>query len=131
KGFHHTDASKRVLYLCIDIGNALPASLERAIQLFREVKREHSQDRQEEKDRQGQFDVDVDQNDKGADELDRVDQVVLRRVMIELCQGEQIVGQAGHELPGPLVVEETERELLVMVEELAAHVAFHHGAHRV
>ena len=51
--------------------------------------------------------------------------------MIQLGHVERIVGEACHQLSCFLLVVKAKGQLLVMIEQLAAHVTFHEGAHHM
>ena len=59
------------------------------------------------------------------------DREIFRSVMIELGEGKEIVGDPSHQLAGSLPVVKAEREFLVVLEQISAHVALHHRAHHV
>ena len=56
---------------------------------------------------------------------------ILRTVVKQFADLEQIIGDPGHELSHLLIVKKTKRELLIVLKNLVSHVIFHFGAHDV
>ena len=66
-----------------------------------------------------------------AEDGDEGDEQVLRPVVGQLRQLEQVAGQAAHELAGAVLVVEVEAQLLHMVVQVAADVRLHPDAEGV
>ena len=76
-------------------------------------------------------DVDEGEIYKGCDYRDGADDDVFRTVVSQLGNVLQVVGDAGHQAAGLVVVEETVGQLLVVFKNLAAHLCLHSDAHHV
>ena len=75
--------------------------------------------------------MDGHEDDQRAEDRERTGQDVLGAVVRQFDDLEQVVGDAGQEDAGPVVVEEAVGQLLHVREDVPAHVRFHHRAHAV
>ena len=131
KGFHHANPGQGILHLGVDIPDPLPVAAQGDVDPAVEIGRIQEHHRQEEEHGDGQRGVDLEQDEEGADEFHRIDNKIFRSVMIQLGKQEQVIRDPRHELSCALLVVEAQGQFLIMVEQLAAQVAFHHGAQGV
>ena len=71
------------------------------------------------------------QDDERTDYLNERYDYILRSVMKELGNIKKVISDPAHELSDLLVVEERERQLLIVFEDLGTHVIFHLCTHNM
>ena len=128
---HDADAAEGVLQRRIDPGHFLPVIGERRLHAFILT---HGKDRHADHDRretQRQRRVDPHQQDERSDDLDHGDKDVLRSVMRELRDVEQVRHELAHHLAGVVLIVIREGQCLVPVEQVAAHLRLDTRSHHV
>ena len=75
--------------------------------------------------------VDRQKDDQRAEECERAGQDVLRTVVRQFDDLEQVVSDAGEQDAGPVLVKEAVGKLLHMGEDVPAHIRFHERSHPV
>ncbi len=131
EGLHHPDPGQRVLHPLIDRPDLLLAHLQGGVHPAAEVQGIGHRHRHQPQDHPGQRPVQARQDQHRARELQHRDRQVLRPVMIELAEREQVVGDPAHQLPDPLAVIEAERQSLAVLEQGAAQGALHLRPHHM
>ena len=90
---------------------------------------EHAQDQNDQ--RQGETPVDQEEEHERTDDLYQRDEEILRPVVGEFRDVEQVGHELAHHLPGVVPAVIGEGKLFIVVEKLLAHVPLHIGAHHV
>ena len=131
EGFHHPDTGKRILDLLVDRRDLLFAQPQRRSHAFVEIDGVDDRDREDAEDDQRQRQVDERQQGDCAHKLQDRDGDIFRPMVAKLTDIEEVVGDPAHKLPDPLSVVKAERQFLIVLEQLAAHGAFHLRAHHM
>ena len=131
EGLHHADAADILLDPGIEGGDTTVLRLPVPCHATAVAEGDEGDHRQDGGGQEGQRRVDVDHQREGADQGHHRDEEVLRAVMGDLADLLQILGDAGDEVTGLLVVEIAERELLQMIEGTATHLGLDIDAEHV
>ena len=131
EGLHHAHPADVLL----DAGVELPDATEQLAEIARHAgaiaASEQAGGGHDQGGEQRQLRVDREHERKGADEGHHRDEQVFRAVMGDFADFLQVLGHAGDEVAGLLVVVESEREFLQMIEGAAAHLGFNVDAEHV
>jgi hypothetical protein len=131
KGFHYPDTLQGIFQVGVEgsylfpifpVSAPEPALKKDGIENHEGQKREYHQ---------GKPAVNAEQDNKSADKTGQGNEEIFRPVMTEFRHIEEIAGDPGHEGPCSLLVKETQRKPLAMVEQFVPHVPFYHRAHCV
>jgi hypothetical protein len=87
--------------------------------------------RQDQRDDQRQPPLDGEHDPQGAHDGDGGDEQILRPVVSQLRDVEEVGGEAAHELAGAVLIEIAEAQLLHMAEKVPADVGLHQDAEGV
>ena len=131
EGLRHAYAGNAALKRRIDHGDALAALGEGVAHALAAEQRDHSHDRHAGEYDQRQRHGNRAEIDERANDHDAADQQVLRAVMRQLAHVHQVVGHAGHDLAGLVLVVEGIGQRLELVEHIRAHLRLHPHAHHV
>ena len=96
-----------------------------------EIKSVNSHHRHKQQENQGKLEVDAEQDHKHTNEFDECNRKVFWSVMAKFAHPEQVIGNSGHQRTRFLLVKKTKRQFLIVLEQIAAHVALHFCAHHV
>ena len=129
KRLNDSDAGQVVFSSGIDLGNLLPVLLKRPSHPLVKEENEYEHKRKHYECSRGKVLTYSHQDDERTDYLNERYDYILRSVMEKLSNIEEIISDPAHELSDLLVIEERERQLLIVFEDLGAHVVFHLRAH--
>ena len=131
KRLHHTNTGQRILQTGIDISD-FSAVVHECLLHFAILpirKNQHNNYKHQHRNRQSP--VDHKQKQKRSHNLNQRNKKILRAMMRQLGNIEQIRYQLTHHLSGIVLIVIRKRKLFVMVEQLFAHIAFHARTHHM
>ena len=131
EGLHDPDPGDDVLDLGVDARHGVVEALEAPADPSAQQARVGHHQRHRDQADQGQLPVQAEQHRVRTRQHGRRQEQVLGGVVHRVGDPAHVVGHAGHQLPGLAVVEEAERELLDVVEQVPAHVSLHLHGHQV
>ena len=131
KRFDHADAQKGVFGLRVNVARDLAPRFEHRPHLAAEIHRAEEHERQQHERRRGQRQVDRAKEAEADADLDPEDEELLRTVVRELRDIKEVRRDPRHQLADLGVVVVAERDAQQVGEQVLAHIAFDHHAHRV
>ena len=123
KGLDYPDTGQGVLSLGVDAGHALPGAGHGSAHNLVEMQGVQQHKGQGPQDNQGSLPADPHENHSSANQLDAVGQQILRHMVKKLCQGQGVIGDAGHQAAHSVLVIIPEGQDLAMLKQALAHVA--------